>query len=190
VDSTSEKKRTLREVLRRDRELRFMPESWVHILQAKEFKEASIIASYHSYGFEPQTNDLNAELIRRGKSLLLPRTLSNNDIEWIRWDGRVESLKKRGKILEPVGPKFEEETQIDVVVVPALAIDPRGNRLGQGGGSYDRALARTDAWKVGLVGASELTHQQLPAEEHDQLLNAAATPTLLIRFNQDVLNRP
>ena len=160
-----------------------MPESWIHILSAREFQDSQVIASYHSYGYEPETQDLNGELLRRGKTLLLPRTLSDNDIEWVMWDGKNHSLKKRGKVLEPVGPKFSDENLIEIVIVPALSIDPWGNRMGQGGGSYDRALARTSAWKIGIVGAQELSHTLLPVEEHDQPLNAAATPTLLLRFN-------
>lgn len=189
MESTDEKKRRLREELRHDRELRFTPESWLHILQSSEARDAKIIASYNSYGFEPETRDINEEIIRRGKTLLLPRTLPDNDIEWVIWDGSSNTLKKRSKIQEPIGPKYEEEHLIDVVIVPALAIDPAGNRIGQGGGSYDRALSRTRAWKVGIVGAAELIHHTLPTEAHDQTLSAAATPTLLVRFNQDDLNR-
>ena len=190
MESAREKKRRLRDELRRDRELRFMPESWLHILQSTELRDAKLIASYRSYGFEPETRDINAEIILRGKVLLLPRTLPDNDIEWVIWDGDEQHLKKRGKTEEPIGPKFEDESNIDVVIVPALAIDPFGNRMGQGGGSYDRALSRTSAWKVGIVGAAELIHHTLPTEDHDQPLNAAATPTLLVRFNQDDLSRP
>ena len=189
MESATDKKRRLREELRHDRELRFMPESWLHILQSSEVRNAKIIASYCSYGFEPETRDINEEIIRRGKTLLLPRTLPDNDIEWVIWDGNSSALKKRGKTQEPIGPKFEDEQLIEVVIVPALAIDPFGNRMGQGGGSYDRALSRTRAWKVGIVGAAELIHHTLPTEAHDQTLSAAATPTLLVRFNQDDLNR-
>ena len=190
MESAREQKRRLREELRRDRELRFMPESWLHLLQSSEVRDAKIIASYHSYGFEPETKDINEEIIRRGKTLLLPRTLPDNDIEWVIWDASAQSLKKRGKTHEPLGAKFQDEPSIDVIIVPALAIDPLGNRMGQGGGSYDRALARSSAWKVGLVGAEELIQQALPTEPHDQTVNAAATPTLLLRFNRDDLNRP
>lgn len=190
MESVTEKKRRLREELRRDRELRFMPESWLHLLQSAEMRDAQVIASYRSYGFEPETRDINDELIRRGKTLLLPRSLPDKDIEWVMWDGNVKNLKKHGKTEEPVGAKFEDESLIDVIIVPALAIDPAGNRMGQGGGSYDRALARTRAWKVGMVGAAELIHQPLPTESHDQPLHAAATPTLLVRFNQGSLSHP
>jgi 5-formyltetrahydrofolate cyclo-ligase len=186
VESISEIKRTLREQYRRDRELRYMPESWMHLLQAKEIRNATTVASYLSYGFEPETRDLNSELIRMGKTLVLPRTLKDKSIEWVAWDGNESSLIKNRKILEPSGIALEDHSHIDAVILPALAIDPQGNRLGQGGGSYDRALALLDpqkVWRVALVYAAELTHNTLPTEAHDITINAAATPALLVRFN-------
>jgi 5-formyltetrahydrofolate cyclo-ligase len=65
-----------------------------------------------------------------------------------------------------------------VVVVPALAVDRRGVRLGRGGGYYDRALvhARADAVLVALVFDDELV-DELPAEEHDRLVTAVVTPS-------------
>ena len=185
MESTSEIKRTLRAQFRRDRELRYMPDSWMHILQTTELRSASTVASYFSYGFEPETHDLNTELIRLGKTVLLPRTLDDNTIEWVAWDGRDSSLKKRAKLMEPTGERVTDLSMINVVILPALAIDPSGNRLGQGGGSYDRALAqldKSDVWRVGLVFAAELTRQSLPVEPHDIRVSAAATPTLLVRF--------
>ena len=185
MDSTSRTKHTLRAQLRRERELTFTPESWLHIVQAREIQSAQIVASYVSYGFEPQTLDINSALIREGKILLLPRTLQDKDIEWVAWDGREESLVRKGKVLEPIGSAFADLSSIGTVIVPALNIDREGNRMGQGGGSYDRALARLRAWKVGLVGAAELTAEILPVESHDQKVDAAATPELLLRFSRD-----
>ncbi len=184
MDSTNQMKRSLREQLRKDRALSFIPESWLHILKSHEIQGAQIIASYLSYDTEPQTMDINEALIRSGKTLLLPRTLKNKDIEWVVWDGSLKSLRKNGRVQEPIGNSFDELNKIDVIIVPALNIDREGNRIGQGGGSYDRALVRLKAWKIGLVGAFELTSNPLPTENHDQRVDAAATPELLVRFNQ------
>jgi 5-formyltetrahydrofolate cyclo-ligase len=56
--------------------------------------------------------------------------------------------------------------------------------MGQGGGFYDRALPSINGWKIGLVHAGELTSQILPREVHDIPLDAAATPSLIVRFNR------
>ena len=182
LDSTNPAKRALRSQLRLERELHFLPESWSHILHSREIQDAHIVASYISYGVEPQTQDINNALIRAGKTLLLPRTLEDHDIEWVVWGGSQEFLQKNGKVSEPIGEAFLDLNAIEVVIVPALQIDPEGNRMGQGGGSYDRALSRISGWKVGLVGAAELAVEPLPVEKHDQRVDAAATPSLLMRF--------
>jgi 5-formyltetrahydrofolate cyclo-ligase len=71
-----------------------------------------------------------------------------------------------------------------VVIVPALRIDQSGIRLGQGGGYYDRALIHLKAWKIGLVYAGELSSEVLPHEPHDVPLDAAATPSIVVRFKR------
>ena len=178
---TNENKSMLRKQYRKERADRFISESWLHILSANEFKEVSKIGSYISYEFEPETSDINQRIISSGKTLYLPRLLKNNDLEWATWDGDKGKLKKSGKTLEPVGEAVED-IQLDVIILPALHVDRTGNRLGQGGGSYDRFLARTDAWTIALLHRGELTSEMLPVEPHDQKIKAAATPEIIVRF--------
>ena len=92
----------------------------------------------------------------------------------------LKDLEIDGKVKSPKGESFKGE--IDVVIVPALHVDRQGNRLGQGGGSYDRALAKLNSWKVALVYSGELTSEKLPVESFDCKLDAAATPEILVRF--------
>ena len=70
-----------------------------------------------------------------------------------------------------------------VVVVPALAVDRVGNRLGQGGGYYDRALRRADpaAFTVALVYDVEVL-EAVPTDPHDRTVAAAVTPGVVLRF--------
>ena len=175
-------KSLLRRQYREERRVRFMNESWLHILDSREFHSVTTVASYHSYGDEPATADINAELIRRGVRLLLPRLLPDKDLEWVAWDGNENSLAAHGNILEPHGFAMTDFDAIDCVIIPALRIDRDGNRLGQGGGSYDRALVKIKGWKIALVHHGELTSEPFPVEAHDQRVDAAATPDLIARF--------
>jgi len=175
-----ENKAQLRKHYRKERQDRFMSESWVHILSAIEFKDVINVASYISYEFEPETSDINKKLLALGKKLFLPRVLKNNDLEWVGWDGSQDKLVKSGKTFEPTGETTN--AALDVIIVPALHIDRTGNRLGQGGGSYDRALAKSSAWKIALLHRGELTSEILPVESHDIKVNAAATPEIIVRF--------
>ena len=173
-------KSELRKLYRRQRADRFNTESWLHILSATELKGATNIASYISYEFEPETSDINQRLIKDGKKVFLPRLLENNDIQWVSWDGSTENLTKVEKIYEPIGDAVEVE--LDVIILPALHVDRMGNRLGQGGGSYDRALSRSKAFKIALLHYGELTSEILPVQPHDEKIDAAATPEIIVRF--------
>ena len=175
-------KSKLRDFYRKERKSRFIGDTWLHILNAVEFSELmrKNIASYLSYDVEPSTIEINKQILATGAKLFLPRMLKNNDLEWVPWNGQENQLKKVGKHFEPIGDAID--VALDVIIVPALHIDRSGNRLGQGGGSYDRALARTSAWKIALVHPGEITSEPLPTATFDQKVNAAATPTMLVRF--------
>ena len=176
-------KATLRDRARRERSQKFISSNFNVILKAPEIESATTIASYISYQYEPSTVEINEAFLRSGKVVLLPR-INGDQLEWVRWDGDPANLLTKKKISEPVGPALTDLTQIQAVVVPALRIDQSGFRLGQGGGYYDRALAHMNAWKIGLVYAGELSSEVLPHETHDVPLDAAATPSIVVRFNR------
>lgn len=174
-------KEKLRTRYRAERSLKDHAQSWVHIINSTEFSSAKTIATYHSYRDEPQTLDLNSKLVDQGFTVVLPRVLKDKNLEWVIWDGSQSSLRKSGKIMEPVGTVIAAE-QLDVVIVPTLHVNQGGYRLGQGGGSYDRALDGLQAWTIGLIYSGELTPEPMPVELHDVKLSAIATPDLIIRF--------
>ncbi|WP_460460971.1 5-formyltetrahydrofolate cyclo-ligase, partial [Angustibacter peucedani] len=87
---------------------------------------------------------------------------------------------------EPAGARLGPDAvaRAAVVVVPALAVSRDGTRLGQGGGSYDRALARVPAGAlvVALLHDGELVDAgELPAERHDRPVDVVVTPTAVVR---------
>ena len=179
----SDEKVALRNRYRRERKERYLDHSFEYLATSQEFEAAKVIASYFSYGDEPETSDLNSAIIESGKVLLLPR-IEGENLQWVQWDGMENSLKIHKKISEPTGEAFQDLQAIDLIVVPALRIDRSGYRLGQGGGYYDRALPQLRAWSIGLIHADEISSEDLPREEWDIPLNAAATPDLVIRFKK------
>jgi len=174
-------KNQLRTRYRHERHERYVPHTFTHLLTTPEFTSATTIASYLSYGDEPNTKELNDGLLKAGKRLLLPR-INGDLIDWVLWSGNDSDLKLNKKISEPVGEVFTDIQSIDLIVVPALRIDRSGYRLGQGGGFYDRALPHLRGWKIGLIHPDEISGSDLPREAHDIALNAAATPDLILRF--------
>lgn len=137
------------------------------LLSCAEVINGETIASFISYGDEAETSALNEELRRQGKRLLLPAMNPDRSLTWL-YEGRQ------------VAP--EQLQRVDVVIVPALAIDTRGVRLGQGGGSFDRALPLLSGWKVALIESICLTPEELPEELHDVRVDAVATELGVTRF--------
>ena len=179
----TDQKIALRDRARRERSQKFISCNFSVILKAPEIASASTIASYVSYDLEPSTLEINEAFLRSGKTLLLPR-INGDQLEWVKWDGDPAKLLTKKKISEPIGQALADLSQIQAVIVPALKIDQSGFRLGQGGGYYDRALVALKAWKIGLVYAGELSSEVLPHESHDVPLDAAATPSIVVRFNR------
>ena len=164
--SRADLKANLRGRLRAQREERYVEHNLLHLLNLPEISKAEVIASYYSYGTEPSTLELNQAILEKGKVLLLPR-INGEDIEWVEWKGSADALRKNGKFHEPIGEVFSNLDLIELVLVPALAIDPDGYRLGQGGGFYDRALPKLGAWKHGIVYNYERMEHDLPREPWD-----------------------
>jgi 5-formyltetrahydrofolate cyclo-ligase len=101
------------------------------------------------------------------------------DLDWAAWSVG-DPLPPAGRGLrEPAGPRLGPTAiaYATLVFVPAVAVDRRGRRLGRGGGSYDRALARVaaSALTVALLHDGELV-DALPTERHDRPVRAVVTP--------------
>ena len=179
----SEEKVALRTRYRQERNARYIEHSFEHLADIPEIQNAKVIASYLSYGDEPSTEDLNRKILELGKVLLLPR-IDGQALQWVKWNGEDSSLAVKKKIEEPLGDAISDLSVIDLIVVPALRIDRKGYRLGQGGGYYDRALTKISAFAIGLIHPDEISGEDLPREDWDIPLNAAATPDLVLRFTR------
>ena len=140
---------------------------------------AGTIAAYYSVGAEPDTRGLVYALWKRGSYVLLPVLRADGDLDWASYEGPDSLVPGPRGLLEPGEPPrgTEAVARADAVLVPALAVDRAGNRLGRGGGSYDRALARVGPLipLIALVYDDELL-DHVPAERHDVPVRAAVSP--------------
>lgn len=153
------------------------------LLADERVARAGRVAAYVSVGAEPGTGPLLGVLHERGTTVLLPLLLPGNDLAWAPYAGAQALRRAPLGLLEPTTSEVgaDELARTDVVLVPALAVDRRGTRLGRGGGSYDRALPGTGtAWRVALLHRGELLDLRLPREPHDLPVDAAATPDGLV----------
>ena len=149
------------------------------LLGRPEVQMAGTIAAYYSVGAEPDTRGLVYALWKRGSYVLLPLLRPDGDLDWASYEGPESLVPGPRGLLEPGEPPRGPGAvaRADAVLVPALAVDRAGNRLGRGGGSYDRALARLGPLVplIALVYDDELI-DHVPAERHDVPVRAAASP--------------
>jgi 5-formyltetrahydrofolate cyclo-ligase len=149
------------------------------VLSLPETQMAGTVAAYYSIGSEPETHGLLFALWKRGTYVLLPVLLPDGDLDWASYEG-PDSLRPGPRYLtEPAEPPRGAGaiSSADLVLVPALAVDHSGVRLGRGGGSYDRALARvgTPVPTVALLYDSEFI-RRVPSGAHDQRVRLIARP--------------
>ncbi|MDE0775936.1 MAG: 5-formyltetrahydrofolate cyclo-ligase [Nocardioides sp.] len=156
-----------------------------HLLAAPEVAGAATVAAYVSIGSEPGTSWLLEGLARRGTRVLLPVLLPDDDLDWAVHGGEGSLAGGRLGLLEPAGERLGTDAiaGADAVLVPGLAVSRTGMRMGRGGGSYDRALARVPlgTFTCVLLYDGETDHD-VPAEAHDRAVGAVATPSGLRRF--------
>jgi len=149
------------------------------VLAAPQVQMAGTIAAYYSVGAEPGTHGLVFALWKRGSYVLLPLLRPDGDLDWASYEGPDSLVPGPRGLLEPGEPPRGPGAvaRADVVLAPALAVDRTGNRLGRGGGSYDRALARVGPMVplIALVYDAELL-DRVPAEPHDVKVRAAVSP--------------
>ncbi|MFI0926406.1 5-formyltetrahydrofolate cyclo-ligase [Streptomyces sp. NPDC021012] len=157
-------------------------------MELAELAGADTVAAYVSVGREPGTRALLDALHARGVRVLLPVLLPDNDLDWAAYEGAGRLAKAGRGLLEPVGPRLGPEAvcAAGAVLLPGLAVDGRGMRLGRGGGSYDRVLARlaragVDPALVVLLYANEVV-ARVPEEPHDHPVHAVVTPEGVTRF--------
>lgn len=144
-----------------------------------DVRRAATVTAYVSVGTEPATGALLEALSALGKRVILPVVLRGMDLDWGTWRGSDSLVPARYGLLEPVDRLgLDAIGTADVALVPGQAVSMSGARLGQGGGCYDRALARVPVGTpvVCLLYDDEVG-RDVPVDEHDRFVTDAATPT-------------
>jgi 5-formyltetrahydrofolate cyclo-ligase len=139
----------------------------------------AVFALYHPMGSELDPGPLRARLAHRGARAALPATAGRDETMTFRlWDPAARLEPDALGI--PAPPPFAAAVEPDLVVTPLLAFDRLGGRLGQGAGHYDRSLAQLRARRPVFVLGLAYSGQEiaeLPAEAHDERLDAILTET-------------
>lgn len=141
--------------------------------QCEEFIAAKTVLAFYPLSGEPDIRPLLRSILDSGRTLLLPRTEGGGVMRALRVRA-LEELEKRPPygIYEP--PETAEELMPDVVLVPGMAFDEAGYRLGHGGGYYDRYLSGFSGGTIG-VSFDALVLDTVPREPHDRPVDIIVT---------------
>ena len=157
-------------------------------LALPEVGEASTVMAFWSFGSELPTLPLIEALHDRGARVALPRIVEG-EIEPRAFAPGDPTTEAAFGALEPSDGAIVEPHDIDVIATPAVAFDRRGQRVGYGGGFYDRffARARSDALRVGIALGPQLLDPELelPAGAFDLPVDVVVTEAETVRFRRD-----
>ena len=153
-----------------------------------EYRQAKIVAAYASDGTEPDLMPLLRKARGEGKTICFPR--------WREQDSRYEMAVAdeaftlvEGKWKMPEPPADAPSVPADMLrtalwLVPGVAFDRKGGRLGRGKGIYDRFLAGISGTAAGIAYDCQITTAALPMEKHDRPLELVVTESALYRRNE------
>lgn len=141
------------------------------LLQHPRIIDSRTILAYSALPDEVPTQALLDLLVKQGKTVILPRVINDTDMELRRYTGRHDLQLGAYGILEPTGELFTVYDTIDVAIVPGMAFDAEGYRLGRGKGYYDRFLARVPyLYKIGLCFSWQMV-DKVPHDKHDIVMD-------------------
>ncbi len=142
-----------------------------HLMQASVFQTASTVAIYLPLKTELALDSLLKAATQRAQRFVAPRTLADNQMSFHEVTEYSKLERGFGNIMEPaINSPVVRSEDIDLFLVPLAACDQRGNRLGFGGGFYDRALVKQRGFKLGVGFSSQLI-EHIESEAHDVMLD-------------------
>jgi 5-formyltetrahydrofolate cyclo-ligase len=157
-----------------------------HLAGSAWIRNAQHIAVYLHYGSELGTSPLIDVLLREGKNVYVPRIASERRMRFVQLRANTPLRLNMLGIKEPAGRLLTRRVkQFDVIVVPLLGFDSIGQRLGNGGGYYDRALAAPRPFRKPLLVGYGYELQRvamIPSESWDIRLDAMATESGIYKF--------
>ena len=153
------------------------------LIDMPAYQLARCIACYVSIKNEVDTKTVIQKAIDSGKQVGVPVTREDGDMDFQAIEGLNDLRSVHYGLREPV-PDLQKVLlphTIDLILIPGIAFDRRGHRIGSGGGYYDRFLARTEAVRIGLSYAFQIV-DRVPAEPHDVKMDLIITENEVIKI--------
>lgn len=146
-----------------------------------DYQNASRLMAFLNMSHEVSLDSLLREALREGKEVYVPHCVARGHMEAVRLVSLDEVTQGAYGIREPLHREtYVSPTDMELIIVPGLAFDADGHRLGRGAGFYDRYLARTPAAAIAAVAWDIQIVSQVPTEGHDAIMPTIVTPTRCI----------
>ncbi len=187
----SVEKQAIRRVLRayrKSRSLAFVETSsavvCARLRTFQPFATAASVVAYLAHENEISVRSLEAEIVQSGRALYLPLAAAGPAV--VRWHPGAPLGRGRGGVWEPVAGADEVPPVPAIILIPVVAWDRCGTRLGRGGGFYDRVTARLDGefTRVGLAYEFQ-EHPELPRDPWDVSLHYVITERRVVRCGEE-----
>lgn len=146
-----------------------------YLLELLEETGAKRIAAYRALPGEISVDGFWQQAFESGVKVCFPRVLGPGEMEFVDIVSKDDFSAGRFGVLEPTGQANPPEAEVDLVLVPGLAFDLKGYRLGFGGGYYDRALAAIESLRVGVVFDFQIL-ARVPRESWDVPVHQIVSP--------------
>ncbi len=153
-----------------------------NIISLPEYKSSKTVFVYYSMGIEPDTVKVIGRMLEDGKTVAVPLSLDGGIMEAREIKSLTELVPgKYGIPTAPADAPLILPENIDFVLVPAVAFDRQGYRLGRGGGYYDRFLGKSPSFSAGLA-FDKAVLERVIVEEYDMPVNCLVTEKGAARF--------
>ena len=163
------------------------------LIRLPKFQYAKKVGVYLDAFGEIHTQRIIEYCFVQGKQVYLPMICNmNQQLVWVEIS-RHQYINKRFShhplgMKEPMASRGKHVSHLDLLIMPLLACDKYGTRIGMGGGYYDRTLASAPQrpYRLGIAHDFQLIHANLPRENWDQPLDALLTPECFLQFKRNL----